>query len=551
MSRFVSIANRVMKPAKNSQVTINSDGITSDIMTAIKTVFEQSKSDTKDLARYLTGVHIMETLRNVYNFVFENIEYRLDPPGEQWIKTPSRTWSDKFADCKGISIFIASLLTNMGIPNKFRFAAYQEGSKTPTHVYVVANVGKNEVIVDPVYKKFNKEKPYTYKTEIENMPKIIAMAGTGEAAKPVDLRLNLGNKNIDEITEGEMDLWIARDRLIAEKSVVESIRGIGSLTAEKYQDSIDMVNESLSAIAAYDKGKIQDIDQELTLIAEQAIKGGFSVSGTLAGIGDISERIRTREKANMGRRWLRAGRKAHLIKTKKLGEVEAAVGATKTGNFLKKVGNAVKKGVKAVAKVATLPTRLTAKAILEVTLPKAAPFFLYLFINDQKLIDKLPSKVRNKRKKAEKFADFIVNAIGMKRTHFMGIVRNGIIKQYKKSPENVIADIMKKQGITGIGSIIVTAVTALIQIIPKIVSLFKKKAPAEKITPEDAPSDSDWVELQPSAVNELATNIKSQPENTSVLTVVNTDEALPQEVQAETGNRFDSGGRSIWDSLKG
>lgn len=566
MGKFNNIAARVMKPAANTSQVIKSDGITDDIITAIENTYNASLSDTALLAPYLKGANIMETCRNVFDFVFENITYKLDPFGDQWIKTPSRTWADKFADCKSISIFCASLLTNLGIGNKFRFTAYQQGSKIPTHIYVVVPVGKNEIIVDPVYKKFNKEKPYFFKTEIKHMPRIIAMAGIGEAPKPVDLRLNLGNKPIDQLTEGEMDLWIARDRLIAEKNIVEGIRGIGSLTAEKYQDSIDMINESLSAIAAFDMGKIDDIEEELTLIGEQAISGGFSLSHALYGIGDISERVNIRKKANEERRKLRTGRKAHLRKTGKMGEVDARVSATISGNFLKKVASTVKKGVKAVgkgvakaaktvakvgvkavkvvAKVVTAPVRLLTKGVLELALPKASPFFLYLFINDQKIIDKLPAKVREKRKKSEKIADFIVNAIGMQRKHFMGICRNGILKQYKKSPENVIADILKKQGITGLGSIVVTAVTEVISIIQKIASLFKKKT-SEKISADDAPSDADWAELPDSTANILASNIKSQPENTSVLTQV-TDGTLPEET-----NRFDSGGRSIWDSLKG
>ena len=51
----------------------------------------------------------------------------------------------------------------------------------------------------------------------------------------------------------------------------------------------------------------------------------------------------------------------------------------------------------------------------------------------------------------------------MQRSHFMGILRNGIMKKYKKSPEAVIAQTFK--GIAGIGLIddVVSIVNWIIQ----------------------------------------------------------------------------------------
>jgi len=56
-------------------------------------------------------------------------------------------------------MFTAGILKNLGIPCKLGFTSYTN-SRTPQHVYVETNSG---IIVDGVWKKFNSEKPYTYK----------------------------------------------------------------------------------------------------------------------------------------------------------------------------------------------------------------------------------------------------------------------------------------------------------------------------------------------------------------------------------------------------
>jgi len=56
-------------------------------------------------------------------------------------------------------MFTAGILQNLGIPCKLVFTSYTD-NRTPQHVYVETNSG---IIIDAVWKKFNSEKPYTYK----------------------------------------------------------------------------------------------------------------------------------------------------------------------------------------------------------------------------------------------------------------------------------------------------------------------------------------------------------------------------------------------------
>ena len=113
---------------------------------------------------------------------------------------------------------------------------------------------------------------------------------------------------------------------------------------------------------------------------------------------------------------------------------------SKIGKGLKSIGKGIAKGVKAVGKgiakgatavaktvvkVALFIPKLIAKGIMEIYLPKAAPAFLYLFAAE----NILPDKMKAKRKKAQKFKDFVCKKLGMKEAHFMGIVRNSLTKK--------------------------------------------------------------------------------------------------------------------------
>jgi hypothetical protein len=277
--------------------------------------------------------------------------------------------------------------------------------------------------------------------------------------------LNL-RPDLENMSETEMDLEIVRQRLEIEKQIVASKRGINSTKVAEYQQTINGLKQFKTAL----------------------LNGDYETVGAMIG----------------------------AAKKKK----------TKAGKFFEKLAKGVKNGIKAVTKVVTAPARLVFKGILEVSLPKAAPGFLYLFISDPKLLAKLPAKVKAKRAKQEKIADFIVNKIGMQRNHFMGILRNGIMKKYKKSPETVIAETFK--GISGIG-IISDILAAVNWIISKLGG-----GKDLKMTEDDAPGNEVNI---PADVTE---SIKQQG-----------NENAPGSSLNETSEAGDSGSSSIVDRQGG
>ncbi len=541
---LVTIANKTIRPAAASDKLIKLNYNTDDIIALIQNAHKKGLADTKLFASMIPGNSVAVYCSNLWHFLKDNIRYQVDPVGDQWVKSPARVWYDKVCDCKSFAIFVGTVLANKGIPFKYRFVSFNPDNPMVTHVYVIVMLGSRDYLpMDVVYHSFNAEKPFYHKKDII-MAGLHYLAGIGKATEKI---FNLGNKDISQITDGEMDLLIARDRMETEKALVEKIRGIGSIKAERYQDSIDMLDDAISAVNAYQTGKIGDIDTELALISNQASRGEYRMADQVAGIGTLPGRQAYRMKRRKQLQAKRSAIKRKLTPAQKanIWGIPELSGIGKTKGLLKKVAGKVKtatkkiakgtaKVVKTAVKVVTAPARLVAKGILEITLPKASPFFLYLFINDQAILNKAPDKVRQKRKKAENVANFIVNGIGMKREHFMGIVRNGNLKHYGKQPEKVIDEMMKGK-VSGIG-VIGAAITAVTEIITKILQLVKKNKTKDlDISAADGPDASDWANLSSSEKSDLGNEIKSQADDSG------TDGEGP----------YDTGGKSIWDSFGG
>lgn len=208
MRNMASIANTVMPPPVHEDRIWKQDGHTDDIVDAILSAEQWNQDQTAALAPYLKGGSTSETLRNVWFFIRSNIRYRKDAPGYERVKLPAKTWADREGDCKSMSVFIAGLLKNLGIPAKYRFVSYEKG-RPVTHVYVVATPkGSREVIVDAVHTKFDTEEPYKSKREYPIMTKVAVihgLPGTPSDDKPRKIapwqKIYWG-----KLTEGEMRL---------------------------------------------------------------------------------------------------------------------------------------------------------------------------------------------------------------------------------------------------------------------------------------------------------------------------------------------------------
>lgn len=175
-SRELAFARSLMPADQGRTFTVtetHANGLTQDIVQAVVDQFRRSWRDTARLAPHFqvrdkcngctAGVQLAHetTLRAVWAFARHQITYVLDhPPGTQWIKTPRTVIMTGFADCKGLSTLVNSLLANLGYKPYFKFVAYVPGGLV-THVYTFVEAGGKRYVLDACMHDFNIEKNYS------------------------------------------------------------------------------------------------------------------------------------------------------------------------------------------------------------------------------------------------------------------------------------------------------------------------------------------------------------------------------------------------------
>lgn len=146
------------------EVELMKAGTVYDTLKLMKKVVSQTLSQTLEIASALKGNSREATCRNIWNFLYHNIQYKKDSAVREQLRTPARSWKDRKSgiDCDCYSIFASSILTNLKIPHSFRMTGYKGDYQ---HVYVVVpkENGDGFYIIDPVTDRFNYEVPYVKK----------------------------------------------------------------------------------------------------------------------------------------------------------------------------------------------------------------------------------------------------------------------------------------------------------------------------------------------------------------------------------------------------
>lgn len=223
---------KIHAPARR-EVTRYSWGDTSDIMRTIMSVVnkDELKDQVCEFAKAFEGRTVEEQyqlLQKLWEFARFEIQYKIDPTGYQYIKHPGRLWADGSGDCKSLSIFIYFVCRCAGVPCFLRFASY-DPDKEVRHVYPVAVIDGQEVIVDAVYHKFDQEERYTFHLDrrskvFNQMARIIEVAGisTGASPTPADLQTELKQRaelvkptayvDTANMSTGEMRIFLEAQR---------------------------------------------------------------------------------------------------------------------------------------------------------------------------------------------------------------------------------------------------------------------------------------------------------------------------------------------------
>lgn len=144
---------------KNQYITFGSN---KDVIKYIINYYEKWKNQPQNIVGELRNIPIRDVCYSIFCYVIENVEYKEDVNGYQFIKSPARLLKDGVGDCKSMTLFIASCLHCLGIKHTIRFVNF-DGGEQFTHVYPIAyDEQGNTIIIDCVERDAQGEPIFDY-----------------------------------------------------------------------------------------------------------------------------------------------------------------------------------------------------------------------------------------------------------------------------------------------------------------------------------------------------------------------------------------------------
>jgi hypothetical protein len=252
-----------LAPFTNFKKVLIEDQNTGDIIQGILDNHNNYEKEYDKISEMFIGDNEVETAKNIFKFLKDNVPYYVEPIEKQTLRSPSAILSMKDsngqilgADCKSYASFINGTMSSLNrkgifkVPLSYRFASYRYDTREPQHVFSVLYPNtKNEVWVDPVLNKFDQRKEPVYIKDKKIKMALIAMSGT---------------TNNSTATLQEMQDY--RDKLVSLKNkyLNSGVITPGSQEENQYIMAIDKVTKciqmaSISGLPSI-SGNIGDID---------------------------------------------------------------------------------------------------------------------------------------------------------------------------------------------------------------------------------------------------------------------------------------------------
>lgn len=272
------------KPVNNKPVKKLADangGVEQTVKQMIDIV--NTKYHEVERAKHLVkGKNIHETAKNIFDFLYKYIKYNLErgeilnsPAVSYWYgqiqarKHPGDT-DDYPVDCDDFSIFAASFLKALGLPWAFRIASYD--GVNYSHVYCIVP-GTDEIIIDPVYYAFNKEKAYKkQKTYIGKSSKSNNLSGMEIYTQGISGLAGLGDTPADT-DEDVLLLGYLNDNL----RIARQNPHLLNQTYKNPYRFVGMLEEALKAIDT--ENEDETLDRLATQEQQMILSGTHSLSG--------------------------------------------------------------------------------------------------------------------------------------------------------------------------------------------------------------------------------------------------------------------------------
>lgn len=212
--------DKYFEKAKMTTFVVKKNAELSDTVKAIKKIIPQYKHQASKIAKVLKGRDLKDTCKNIWNFVYQNIQYKEDKTGTEELRVPNRVWADRFSgvDCDCYSLLIGCIFENLGIKYKLRLAEYNNKGYFQ-HIYPIVLTGKkrfdfftmgNEdeiIVIDCVMDNFNKEQGYTNYEDIDMDLHRLEGIGLGnpESAEAVDVDISEFEDGADKQAKWKFD----------------------------------------------------------------------------------------------------------------------------------------------------------------------------------------------------------------------------------------------------------------------------------------------------------------------------------------------------------
>ncbi|MEM9822910.1 MAG: transglutaminase domain-containing protein [Bacteroidota bacterium] len=423
----------------------------------------------------------VEGMKMIYDFLLYNIEYRRDPKGAQWVKSPSRLISDEVGDCKSYTHFTTSVLRNLGIDYELNFASYNPSRPKPYHVYPTAIINGMRIHIDAVWGRdggvFGKEKRPVYKTLYQVKKGLAYLSGTSQmsATATEDIIQTISEldrmipdsvlqNDVTEMTEGQAQRLLvaqrmeyAADMAISPGESRNYLNAANALTSGEMV-RIGSVNQSMQPALVRFMRETERMTQPA--VKAPTLRFRFSEEADISGLFDIFKKI-----------------------GKGIGSGVKAV-----GKGVVAVGKGVWNGVKAVGKGVGAAFKFVWKKLLNMLLKTALPgagvFYLFTFLKKS-----VNPEVDRRKAAQKKHLSWMINTTGMKESNVSAALHTGILKDYGADPKQVLNNKTNAQ-VGAIGGAIAGALGWILKAVKAIAKLFKKPEP--QISERDA-SDIDLL----------------------------------------------------------
>lgn len=368
---FAAPDNDVTKYGNNS--------VDYNVHSVIPKVVNKYKWQAEKIADLLYNKDLEKFCYNIWEFLFNHIQYEFDVVGREQFRTPYRSWADREQgiDCDCFSIFTSCILSVKKIPHCIRITKYDYRPDWQ-HIYVIVPKKGIELnpyepetyyTIDAVIHSFDTEKEFTdQKTYYMD----------GQLGIVTEVLHGLGSENNDEVVETLLGLGkiSGKELDIIKKHIVQTREWISNNpTLYKAQggDPITALKMYDYAIDNFDKGETirnkafevlaqneARYNREVLKLDDADLDGviddddyQFSALGELGKTKTERKAARTEKKAakqekKAAKKEIKAQSKIERKQENKDEKAERKQERQEAQGFFRKVGTAIKQGGEAV-----------------------------------------------------------------------------------------------------------------------------------------------------------------------------------------------------------